>query len=255
MGNGSSASGKPIQPAVHPHVCGERRQRFRKSKRVVGSSPRLWGTGGCFIDDPCSTWFIPTSVGNGSSTGGYQPCRAVHPHVCGERVRYRLRVAAALRFIPTSVGNGAITRVHPIKMAVHPHVCGERSGQVAHTEPGNRFIPTSVGNGGTASSGMTSAPVHPHVCGERASQNAASVGVTGSSPRLWGTDRRLLVPYLDRRFIPTSVGNGLSVAITRDEKMVHPHVCGERAQVQPLLCRYHRFIPTSVGNGSQLEEL
>ena len=72
-----------------------------------------------------------------------------------------------------------------------------------------------------------------------------------------------------RRFIPTCVGNGISVASMAVLSAVHPHVCGERWMViagakvtvgsSPRVwgtvghgiddLRERRFIPTCVGNG------
>ena len=112
--------------------------------------------------------------------------------------------------------------------------------------------------------------VHPHVCGERLRRNPISSVNFGSSPRLWGTDWRIGARTRQIRFIPTSVGNGISVRSDRSRKTVHPHVCGERLGAVFLSPRASgssprlwgtghkaqgvhvsiRFIPTSVGNGS-----
>jgi len=70
-----------------------------------------------------------------------------------------------------------------------------------------RFIPTHVGNTLMAVGGMHTAPVHPHACGEHISwYTHKSVGA-GSSPRMWGTLRKVISREVEGRFIPTHVGN------------------------------------------------
>ena len=97
----------------------------------------------------------------------------------------------------------------------------------------------------------------------------ALVDPAGSSPRVWGTVDQSPARSPGPRFIPTCVGNGISVTPTERNATVHPHVCGERINrvcggqnmggssprvwgtvgardYQVLL---ERFIPTCVGNG------
>ncbi len=70
--------------AVHPHVCGEHVAGRCARDHDVGSSPRVWGT--CYRTDPAClvSRFIPTCVGNMSSSLPSVPFSSVHPHVCGE---------------------------------------------------------------------------------------------------------------------------------------------------------------------------
>ena len=85
---------------------------------------------------------------------------------------------------------------------------------------------------------------------------------------MWGTLRTPKAYSTLRRFIPTCVGNTLSVDDTRKSHTVHPHVCGEHfdsyasrfahcgssprvwgTQNDHSIFNYHkRFIPTCVGN-------
>ncbi len=46
VGNGVFHSGNWDLPSVHPHACGERTLTWVRVPRQVGSSPRVWGTGG-----------------------------------------------------------------------------------------------------------------------------------------------------------------------------------------------------------------
>ena len=173
---------------------------------------------------------------------------AVHPHVCGEHCTFsgscvtssgssprvwgtcdqRRRMGGGWRFIPTCVGNINGTTARLSAMTVHPHVCGEHAAQ-SPLQP-------------------RSPPVHPHVCGEHAEAEQQY--------------------ELGGRFIPTCVGNIMSMAWTEFRSAVHPHVCGEHGDhcwrafaaggssprvwgtwgYKPFTPRRTRFIPTCVGN-------
>jgi len=91
-----------------------------------------------------------------------------------------------------------------------------------------RFIPTYMGNAAETPRRNAGEPVHPHVHGERCSVSDSSFRSCGSSPRTWGTHRRISTRRVSMRFIPTYMGNA-SEAFKRDIVVqVHPHVHGER---------------------------
>ena len=54
-----------------------------------------------------------------------------------------------------------------------------------------RFIPACAGNTLASSSAFNSSAVHPRVCGEHIPANPIKIPLTGSSPRVRGTRRRL----------------------------------------------------------------
>ena len=173
-------------------------------------------------------------------------------------------------------------------MPVHPHACGEQSS-VNDTRipiPGSsprvwgtdrcqdargtrsRFIPTRVGNRSGRATPDPRPTVHPHACGEQSTLAEESPTSLGSSPRVWGTGRRQIQRRLQRRFIPTRVGNRRPVEPVRPAPPVHPHACGEQITTRRRLLpldgssprvwgtghavgarrRAVRFIPTRVGN-------
>ena len=260
--------------AVHPHVCGERAETSLALARVIGSSPRVWGTAHQGVQNAGQFRFIPTCVGNGIHLTNQKLCLAVHPHVCGERhqaapssihwsgssprvwgtaERWASKVIKG-RFIPTCVGNGLPWANVAEKITVHPHVCGERAetslvlARVIGSSPrvwgtGRnhektlswlRFIPTCVGNGGKLVQWIGGRTVHPHVCGERHMVSHRSRCPSGSSPRVWGTGDIDKTLIEGLRFIPTCVGNGLGPFLGPRVGMVHPHVCGERVLQSPV---------------------
>ena len=110
--------------------------------------------------------------------------------------------------------------------------------------------------------------VHPHVHGERVMLSGCVPSICGSSPRAWGTLRRIQLPTGNVRFIPTCMGNARPPGRRCSDKPVHPHVHGERGLwcglfddapgssprawgTQPTAhCKNvcYRFIPTCMGN-------
>jgi len=176
------------------------------------------------------------------------------------------------RFIPTGVGNASLLIGSTAETMVHPHGCGERfvffyySGVISGSSPrvwGTqllkhqelfclRFIPTGVGNATRLRFSYTRPTVHPHGCGERSVMHSVKIAFAGSSPRVWGTHNFQPEYQLNRRFIPTGVGNARSYLLLAHQ--IHgssPRVWGTRFFLfqQPF---YRRFIPTGVGNASTI---
>ena len=86
VGNGYHEKKSFVTLTVHPHVCGERTKLGNAYPVNLGSSPRVWGTVTVFKKENGHNRFIPTCVGNGSVLLCAVYIRAVHPHVCGERL-------------------------------------------------------------------------------------------------------------------------------------------------------------------------
>ena len=100
-----------------------------------------------------------------------------------------------------------------------------------------------------------------------------TVGLSGSSPRMWGTQNRCYRFDTMWRFIPTHVGNTQLPGLRRCNSAVHPHACGEHRFPLRVLSSCGgssprmwgtralagderaegRFIPTHVGNTFQQE--
>ena len=91
-----------------------------------------------------------------------------------------------------------------------------------------RFIPTCVGNSGFDGFKCLPCSVHPHVRGEQASKRFSNLSTCGSSPRAWGTETHQPSHIHSLRFIPTCVGNRVSVYTSHYFQSVHPHVRGEQ---------------------------
>ena len=135
----------------------------------------------------------------------------VHPHVCGERQAYMVRM-------PHNSGSS-------------PRVWGTLDTHF-FAVPLRRFIPTCVGNADTPYSQFSPVSVHPHVCGERFPSFSEISMFSGSSPRVWGTHGSASAGKDIVRFIPTCVGNAQNPYLQIVNKAVHPHVCGERRRAR-----------------------
>ena len=62
---------------------------------------------------------------------------------------------------------------------------------------------------------------------EHTNRISDAAGVSGSSPRVWGTSAQAVQPCNPWRFIPTGVGNIHPGRQRRKIYAVHPHGCGE----------------------------
>ena len=136
-----------------------------------------------------------------------------------------------------------------------------------------RFIPMNVGNIEPQPETPANYPVHPHECGEHSPRMCMLMTRGGSSPRMWGTFCRRHASEPAYRFIPTNVGNILSLTASIGIPSVHPHECGEHVShvnqfvnyigssprmwgTCAILIRdffFLRFIPTNVGNMTMIE--
>ena len=238
--------------AVHPHGCGEHHNEFNEARPDDGSSPRVWGTHKYTFTLKHKLRFIPTGVGNTQIVDAIAGKPTVHPHGCGEHACsiiitgcmggssprvWGTHVGAPedsvlRRFIPTGVGNTDTEKGADIATAVHPHGCGEHQwshifiAAYSGSSPrvwGTRqlmiwplsilrFIPTGVGNTDDSTVGILNIAVHPHGCGEHWVMLRTTIVRGGSSPRVWGTQEWGYQGQAPERFIPTGVGNTVSVA-------------------------------------------
>ena len=228
MGNAFTSSTTEATATVHPHARGERGPESDAIASFHGSSPRPWGTlagpdGLVWLDR-----FIPTPVGNAPERSMSMTPKSVHPHARGERAMPRNHSRAFSGSSPRPWGT---------------------QGPVPSCGAWGRFIPTPVGNATDVAARLTAVAVHPHARGERRLFAQIVAPRSGSSPRPWGTPGRRHRALGDARFIPTPVGNALTMT-TADlfaggssprpwgtpaatctswsARTVHPHARGER---------------------------
>ena len=149
-----------------PACAGNAASRAASAVSGFGSSPRVRGTLDTLEKMRGIMRFIPACAGNAIPRDSAQSHPAVHPRVCGERLRdtYGFRHA-----------DGSSPRVRGT-----PSRLDQRQNRV-------RFIPACAGNACRSHTGLTPSPVHPRVCGERALPKNLARDDLGSSPRVRGT--------------------------------------------------------------------
>ena len=133
-----------------------------------------------------------------------------------------------------------------------------------------RFIPAPAGNRMARFVARHVETVHPRACGEQHGNAVIRDWYTGSSPRLRGTDPRVLEPPNPSRFIPAPAGNRPLIPTRTQARPVHPRACGEQSKASsppdspdgssprlrgtvlhpPPRIDHFRFIPAPAGNSA-----
>ncbi len=91
----------------------------------------------------------------------------------------------------------------------------------------NRITPTYVGNTPESYREQLKEQDHPHVCGEHGRTEAIKPTLSGSPPRMWGTQDLIKKYNLQAGITPTYVGNTETSKRRSAGHKDHPHVCGE----------------------------
>ena len=104
VGNATSAPLPRSGRSVHPHARGERCRATSHAFACVGSSPRAWGTPMVADMDAADVRFIPTRVGNATTTFGSLYSLTVHPHARGERSSITTRPPSGVGSSPRAWG-------------------------------------------------------------------------------------------------------------------------------------------------------
>ena len=71
----------------HPHACGDKIKKYKKSVKKVGSSPRVWGQVEPSISFLRIAGIIPTRVGTRIQTLRVPILLQDHPHACGDKTK------------------------------------------------------------------------------------------------------------------------------------------------------------------------
>ena len=173
---------------VHPRGCGEHAARAMYGFSTSGSSPRVRGTRFAAGLGRAVQRFIPAGAGNTSTPRWWRRSPSVHPRGCGEH-------AAGAGTLTTGGGSSPRVRGTPVSGGGAPG-------------PG-RFIPAGAGNTKEAFYGLVFVAVHPRGCGEHELYERAKTELTGSSPRVRGTQGVSRFGWPLSRFIPAGAGNTL----------------------------------------------
>ena len=172
--------------AVQPRVCGEQTRNLLSASTLVGSAPRVRGTGMSSCAITGNAWFSPACAGNRRNRAALASLATVQPRVCGEQLSAKWH---------SNLHSGSAPRVR-----------GTVSRLVVRRQRG-RFSPACAGNRLSASTRMNSTPVQPRVCGEQHTPGASTLPMYGSAPRVRGTGISLQKYRAGLRFSPACAGN------------------------------------------------
>ena len=196
--------------AVHPHACGDNSSLRRRTSSSVGSPPRVWGQRRVGFQPDLAPRFTPTRVGTTRRARGGWGGRTVHPHACGD--------------------NGKVWEPPSRRLGSPPRVWGQRTG-AGRAGGARRFTPTRVGTTPGVLTDSSAYAVHPHACGDNVPRTRSRRRRRGSPPRVWGQRTRNVRYVLRDRFTPTRVGTTSACWVSAPTTTVHPHACGDNAQM------------------------
>ena len=174
---------------------------------VSGSSPRVRGTETLLHGALCRNGIIPACAGNSIRLLANTSSSWDHPRVCGEQETLPFLVATMRGSSPRVRGTA------------------DTSGNV---QVAVGIIPACAGNSSLSRSRLASSRDHPRVCGEQTFLIDFLRYITGSSPRVRGTDTRCASYYNALGIIPACAGNRTVTLVKKFLFWDHPRVCGEQ---------------------------
>ena len=91
-----------------------------------------------------------------------------------------------------------------------------------------RIIPTRVGTSYHHRPHQDKLEDHPHACGDKYHNMRYTHSREGSSPRVWGQERKSVDMKIKHRIIPTRVGTSSKSPFGGFGYWDHPHACGDK---------------------------
>ena len=147
-------------------MCGEQFVHSRLSYRILGSSPRVRGTGLTAPPQECLPRIIPACAGNRSEYLLLHESERDHPRVCGEQSQPRTRRRSRRGSSPRVRGTASMLTVRSAEEGIIPACAGNRV--MLFMKSGKDWD-------------------HPRVCGEQTFTFDTELLSQGSSPRVRGT--------------------------------------------------------------------
>ncbi len=145
----------------------------------------MWGQGDLLDIGQDESRIIPTRVGTSYYLYYTFLLSADHPHACGDKFQ-------EMFYVDTRKGSS-------------PRVWGQVLDQQACYDS-HGIIPTRVGTSKHQNNIDELSQDHPHACGDKQSKIILRIETLGSSPRVWGQDKKQIRIGFFARIIPTRVG-------------------------------------------------
>ena len=196
----------PVRVGAHPRVCGENGEASAKSRKSIGSSPRVRGKPLHLHVSHTVGRLIPACAGKTTSARSSLTSSKAHPRVCGEN---RHRAETLLQ----RLGSSPRVRGKPCPCSSNL-ACSWLIPACAGKTDADHVLPSRQ-------------RAHPRVCGENGYSSAHVFGELGSSPRVRGKRTKKNRQFLKLGLIPACAGK--TVDFTKDSvyRGAHPRVCGE----------------------------
>ena len=177
-----------------------------EERTCLGSSPRLRGTPFSVPRLDCCQGIIPALAGNTCPRNSVRTCSGDHPRACGEHI--------------------GLSGTCNCFQGSSPRLRGT-PGRAAAPRVRDGIIPALAGNTSVTSHRRTCPRDHPRACGEHYPTVDKVLPLTGSSPRLRGTQREPCDVTDLPGIIPALAGNTPCSTIRRPALWDHPRACGE----------------------------
>ena len=211
----------------HPRACGEQTAGQKVAALVVGSPPRVRGT---VVQDQlvrAVCGITPARAGNSTSSTVRPERGRDHPRACGEQPCSSRRSVRGRGSPPRVRGTAGCRTCRAAAAGDHPRACGEQGperatkpsasgspprvrGTVLPYLPRNAITgitPARAGNRPSKTRNSRKNGDHPRACGEQLVSGDMSGGVTGSPPRVRGTESALGARRQPMRITPARAGN------------------------------------------------
>ena len=208
-GNTSARTAVCMERRDHPRVCGEHDSAVWFDNWPQGSSPRVRGTRMAMREWLDLYGIIPACAGNTYIGGESTECPRDHPRVCGEHEEDEYLIMRELGSSPR------------VRGTLHRCMCRSSNRGI---------IPACAGNTRGSTPSAPSRRDHPRVCGEHKETSNGFAVIAGSSPRVRGTQLRVVEDAPCLGIIPACAGNTSYDKNAGDATGDHPRVCGEHVQ-------------------------
>ena len=189
-------------------MCGEQSMVLPAPSPLLGSPPRVRGTGGKCLAGHAGGRITPACAGNSDAVHKVNVYWQDHPRVCGEQGS--AAIGAGFRF-------GSPPRVRGT----------DECYKMALTDA--RITPACAGNRTTGRRRRRAEQDHPRVCGEQKHLHSKIQRPGGSPPRVRGTVTSTYSFACRSRITPACAGNRMARCIPNCGSTDHPRVCGEQA--------------------------
>ncbi len=215
-GNSCGACVWAVGSKDHPRACGEQLITTAVEKQILGSSPRMRGTGTPPERGSKQYGIIPAHAGNSKALVLRFSQGRDHPRACGEQTSYHLYSVLFWGSSPRMRGT-------------------EDKIQGVHQPEG--IIPAHAGNRWSLVHTTSHARDHPRACGEQPIALRLSTAGLGSSPRMRGTEDTKMLYWQGTGIIPAHAGNSRKGKAALWDCRDHPRACGEQiSQTQSCIC-------------------